>query len=296
MKKIIYILAFICCTSVSLLSCSDDDPSGTSIFVDEDPSEWNDFDKWLELNYRAPYNIRFIYKLEDVESSLEHSLAPADMDKSIVLAKLVKHLWIEAYNEIAGTDFTKMYIPRVILLVGSAAHNNDGTIILGTAEGGLKVTLYMVNDLDVNHLDINFLNYYYFKTMHHEFTHILTQTKDYDRSFEKISQADYVSGNWYTYSDEKAHKAGFVSPYAMMEANEDFAENLSIYLTNTPQQWQNILQIAGPEGAAIILEKFEFVRSYLKESWEIDIDELRDIIQRRSGEIDLLDYTNLKTN
>lgn len=296
MKKIIYMLTFVCCTSVLLLSCSDDEPSGTSIFIDEDPSEWSDFDKWLEVNYRAPYNIRFIYQMEDIESSLEHNLASADTDKSIVLAKLIKHLWIEAYNEISGTDFTKMYIPRVIHLVGSAAINSNGTIVLGTAEGGLKVTLYMVNYLDIDNLDLDLLNELYFKTMHHEFTHILTQTKHYDRSFEKVSQADYVSGNWYTYSDEKAFKAGFVSPYAMMEANEDFAENLSIYLTNTPEYWESMLQVAGPDGSAIILEKFEFVRSYLSESWGIDIDELRDIILRRSTEIDFLDYTDLKIN
>ncbi len=296
MKKIIYILTFVCCTSVMCLSCSDDDPSGTSIFIDEDPSEWSDFDKWLEVNYRAPYNIRFMYKKEDIESSFQHYLSPADTDKSIVLAKLVKHLWLEAYNEMAGTDFTKMYVPRVIHLIGSPAYNNDGTMILGTAEGGLKVTLYMVNYLDINNIDVDLLNELYFKTMHHEFTHILTQTKHYDRSFEKISQADYVSGNWYLIPDEKAFKAGFVSPYAMSEANEDFAENLSIYVTNTPEYWQSMLNIAGAEGSALILEKFEFVRSYLQESWGINIDDLRDIILRRSAEIDLLDYTDLKTN
>ena len=62
-------------------------------------------------------------------------------------------------------------------MIGSAAYNSgDGTMVLGTAEGGLVITLYMVNRLtDATLRDYATLNEYYFHTMHHEFTHILNQ-------------------------------------------------------------------------------------------------------------------------
>lgn len=50
-------------------------------------------------------------------------------------------------------------------------------MILGQAEGGMKVTLFRVNEIDKNNLSVAQLNEYYFKTMHHEFTHILNQKK-----------------------------------------------------------------------------------------------------------------------
>ena len=52
--------------------------------------------------------------------------------------------------------------------------------MLGTAEGGKKITLYEVNSLDFENVDIEVLNEYYFKTMHHEFAHILHQKRNYD--------------------------------------------------------------------------------------------------------------------
>ena len=48
----------------------------------------------------------------------------------------------------------------MIHLVGSPAYKNNGDMILGTAEGGLKITLYNVNNINV--LNVADLNYYYF--------------------------------------------------------------------------------------------------------------------------------------
>lgn len=46
----------------------------------------------------------------------------------------------------------------MIHLVGSPAYD-EGQITLGTAEGGLKVTLYNVNTLDPHNPDIEVLNF-----------------------------------------------------------------------------------------------------------------------------------------
>jgi substrate import-associated zinc metallohydrolase lipoprotein len=286
-KLLIYILIFT--MTCSFWSCSEDELNSNSIF-DTSEMERNTFDQWLLQNYTYSYNIDFKYRLEDIESDMDYMLVPADLDKSVKLAKLVKYCWLEAYDEVAGIDFTRTYVPKIIHLIGSAAYKTDGSMVLGTAEGGLKITLYLVNSLQVNK---EFLNYYYFKTMHHEFAHILHQTKNYDPDFETVSVGNYIGNDWIYSSATEAHQAGFVTPYAQSEPNEDFVENIALYVTNSEEYWNDLLEDAGDEGASIILQKFEIVRNYLKDSWDIDIDQLRDVVQRRSGELDSLDLNNL---
>jgi substrate import-associated zinc metallohydrolase lipoprotein len=289
MKKRIFIL---CAVAGLFVSCKNDDLNPDSIY-DTTPPIRNEFDQWLIDNYVNTYNVDFKYRLEDIESSQTHTLAPADYDKSIAMAKLVKYLWFEAYDEARGIVFTRKYAPRMIHLVGSGAYNSEGTMILGTAEGGLKVTLYLVNWLDPEDLDIGFLNYYYFKTMHHEFGHILHQTINYDPNFKLISEADYVSGNWYQQSNATAYSKGFVTPYAMNQPDEDFVETYAVFLTSTPAAWNALLTSAGASGRPVIEKKFDIVKNYLSKSWNIDIEKLRDVIQRRSGEIGMLDLQHL---
>ncbi|MDR1881951.1 MAG: putative zinc-binding metallopeptidase [Prevotella sp.] len=291
MKKIIFI--FCIAAAGFLVSCEKDAGLNPNSIFDTDPPARNAFDNWLIANYVNPYNVEFKYRLEDIESSLSHTLAPADYDKSIAMAKLIKYLWFEAYDEARGIFFTRQYAPRMLHLVGSGAYNSEGTMILGTAEGGLKVTLYLVNELDPEDPNIDFLNYYYFKTMHHEFGHILHQTIHYDPNFKLISEADYVSGDWYQQSESTAYSKGFVSPYAMSQPDEDFVETYAVYLTSTPAAWNSILAAAGGTGRSVIEKKFEILKDYLSKAWNIDIEDLRDVIQRRSQEIFLLDLQNL---
>ena len=193
----------------------------------------------------------------------------------------------------------KHNVPRVIHLIGSPAYNSNGTIVLGTAEGGLKVTLYQVNSLTDAMLEsYASMTEYYFHTMHHEFTHILNQKKPYDTSYNKITESGYVSGNWYQIADSEAHGKGFVTPYAMSEGLEDFAEMLSTYITYTPEQWQAILDDAqengGDEAVAALNQKLNIVRNYMQDSWNVDIDVLRAAILRRGSELSSLDLDHLK--
>ena len=133
-----------------------------------------------------------------------------------------------------------------------------------------------------------------FKTMHHEFAHILHQTKNYSTDFNTISAGKYTGPGWVNLeSDAVAMKMGFVSKYATTETQEDFVETIAIYVTYTDEQWQAILETAGEEGAPIILQKFEMVKEYLAESWGIDIDKLHKIVQEREQKIGDLDLGTL---
>lgn len=293
MKKNIYAILLAFVASFALMSCSDDDPSSESIFPTTSPKR-DAFDKWLLENYTFPYNVEMKYKMEDIESDMKYHLVPADSAKTAKLSIIMKYLWFDAYNEVIGPDFIKENMPRTIHFIGSPAYNSEGTMVLGTAEGGLKITLYMVNSLDDETLkDYDTMNKYYFHTLHHEFTHILNQKIPYDQSFKLITESGYVSGDWYLISDKTAHQAGFVTPYAMVEPLEDFAEMLSGYVTMSQSEWNAILADAGTTGAASISAKLDIVRHYMQDSWNIDIDQLRAAVLRRASTLSAVDLKHL---
>ena len=132
---------FMALIATSLWCCSEDDLNSNSIFGPEAGVVENAFDVWLYNNYTKPYNIKFKYRFEDKESDETYNLAPAEYDKAVALAKMTKHVWIESYAEVAGENFIRTYCPKIMFLVGSFAYNSQGSVVLGTAEGGLKVTL-----------------------------------------------------------------------------------------------------------------------------------------------------------
>lgn len=291
-KKILYYAFVALISSLCFSSCSNEELDSTSKIVDSQKEE-NEFDRWVLTNYVVPYNIDLKYRMESIESDLNYQLVPADYNQSVRLAKLMKYLCLEAYDEVTGSrNFIRSYYPKMIHLVGSAAYRNNGTMLLGTAEGGLKITMYYVNALILN---IDFLNHYYIKTMHHEFAHILNQTKPYSTDFDQISGTEYVNDSWNTAypNDADALKEGFISPYAASESREDFVELLSIYVTSTAEVWNQMLVTADTSGAAIINQKFEIVYNYMLNSWNIDLNKLRSVIQERQKNLSTLNLETL---
>ena len=303
----IFLLAAVAALTIA---CSNDDVDANNCIFPtrEEKTDSTAFDKWLNKNYTEPYNIRFNYLYIDQNSDMGYNVSPADIKKSIALAKIIKHVWLDAYTELMGPDFLKQHCFREFQLIGSAQHKNDGSIVLGFAEGGIRVNLFQVNYLDPAHLYIeqtnpfasgsNFdLNRAYFHTMHHEFAHILTQLKDYSTDFRTITK-EYHSADWVNVKDEDAGKEGYVTGYASSEYNEDFAEVFSCYVTDTDVMWQKRLAQAvaanGDEtGKKAILAKLSIIRSYLKDSWGVDIDKLRTIVLRRASEVNSLDLETL---
>ena len=78
-------------------SCSDDD-LGASIFdtvdhpLDRSATTFP-LDTFCIENFRTPYNLRYVYKMEDIGSDMQKNLVPATYDKSKELAVLTKYLW-----------------------------------------------------------------------------------------------------------------------------------------------------------------------------------------------------------
>lgn len=309
MKKLIYIaLVF---AGFAFAACNDDELSATSV-IKPSVNTPTEFDIWLEENYRAPYNIRFMYRYEDIETDMNYDLVPAKEIYSRILAKAVRYLWIDPYTEVTDAHFMREYAPRVLMVIGSGAYNQNNTLQLGTAEGGQKITLYVGNWLE-NYVDIEYavdeegneipddykvrisdvdnFNYFYLHTIHHEFAHILNQKKDYPTDFNTISQGDYAA-QWNTLTDAEASARGFVSPYASSAPGEDFVEVYAFYLSWTDEQWNAKLREAGTVGAARIERKLSIVKSYMSETWNIDVDQMRAALARRYGDIENLDWSN----
>lgn len=277
------------------VSCSKDELSPDSVISTEVTAK-NQFDRWLEQTFLKPYNIEFKYRYEINESDMNFFTVPPTYENAIIMAHLVKYLCVDTYDEVAGQDFTKGYFPKMFFLIGVWEYLNNGTYILGTAEGGKKIMLSGVNFLQEHLGNADDLNYYYIKTIHHEFTHILNQTTPYQADFKLVTANGYVADNWSSSPYNKEYlQNGFISSYAQHSDTEDFAEMTSIYITNPKSWWDEQISKAG-KGATAINAKLDYVRKYMTDTWHIDMDKLRDVILRRqtsvvNGEVNLTDIS-----
>ncbi len=292
MKKFIHLLIMALAAFV-IPSCSEEELNPESIFDTTSPQR-NEFDTWILKNYTEPFNIDLKYRFEDIESDLDYNVVPAKIENSIALAQLVKYLWMDVYVEIAGHDFLASYCPKIMHWVGSPEYNaSTGSMVLGTAEGGMKITLFNVNGLDLENPNMDILNEWYFKTMHHEFAHILHQTKNYSTDFNEITEGQYTGEGWVNVTDAQMRKLGFVTAYGSSEVNEDFVETIANYVVKSDDEWQAILAEAGEEGAPLILQKLEMVKDYLAESWNIDIQALHELVQERQSKVADMEWGTL---
>lgn len=342
--------------SAGFTSCSDDD--FTSTIFDTDPKQ--DYldktqmtfplDTFVKKEFLETYNVKFSYKFEDKASDKQKNLTPASYDKSVDLAVLTKYLWYDVYKELAGETFLKKYSPRIINITGSKNYNpSQGTETLGDASSGVKINLYNVNNLDVTNIDV--MNEYFFKTMHHEFAHILDQQHLHPTSFNTLTASSYDATGWSNSADSLKAGLGFITPYASSAVSEDWAESLANYVTmdsvafaiklgSADYEWEEIdcntesdytklvkpgcnldtigyfkkphsgsnykiyrrvclrdangyvipgadgkpqwTHLSGVDGRKLILQKIDLVRTYLKENYNIDLDELRKMVQSRT--------------
>ena len=296
MKKILYLFVTAVAVVLAASACQKETLDPQSVIVTSQANQ-TPLDLWLEANYRTPYNIDFKYRFEMNESDMTYYTIPADYESAVIMAHLVKYLCIDTYDEVAGVDFTRQTFPKMFFLIGEWEYRNNGTFILGTAEGGRKILLSGINYLKQYMTSAESLNYYYIKTIHHEFTHILNQLKDYPTSFRLVTNSGYVADSWSSGGYSSGYlQRGFISAYSQHSDGEDFAEMVSMYVTHDAAWWEEQLTTAGSEAADYLRTKLDIVRLYLKESWGVEIDTLRATILRRqdevaAGKVNLTDLT-----
>ena len=286
MKRYLYIF-ILAIVALGMASCKGDKFTDT-IFVDpvEDTEAYTKtFDEWLKKHYTDKYNVEFIYKLDDNATDPNYNVVPVSLGKADTIAHLALYLWYDVYDSIVSPTFIKEYGPKIIQLIGSAMINaSQGTEKLGYAENGNKITLLKINLMETNNLSQ--LNEYIFKTMHHEFAHILHQQKNYPKEFGMINPEDYDPNRWQDRSYQEAWELGYVSPYGSSQVREDFVETIANYIVKTDADWQNMITKAGADGADKINRKLKMCREWLAEKWDIDLDEMHQEVQKRQENLD----------
>ena len=236
----------------------------------------NELDKWLYQNYTLPYNIDVVYRWDAAQaySSLsEVQLVPVEFDAVQPMMAALRDVWFEPYIQATGNsqDFLKEVAPKKIVLVGSPEYQN-GSYKLGEAKGGRKILFLNVNNFDAS--DENELK----ESLHtivHEFTHILHQTKLFDKKYQEISTGRYNS-NWTLLKDPEARRLGFITSYAMLNKDEDFAEMVSGILVFGYDWFKDTVlaeaekSTENPNAKADLEAKLAIVESYFKETWNIE--------------------------
>lgn len=249
MKKILYIMSA-AALLLAVASCGKEDDLTESIFdtskpaVDPTQSTY-EFDQWLYDNFGKPYNVEIQYKFNLPASDYSFQLAPAEYKRSQLLAQFIKYLFYDVYTKYAGEDFMKQYGPRIFHFIGSSGYSpRTGTEVLGLASGGVKITLYNVNqmkgysdNLSYSAADMEVLNEKYFHTMHHEFSHIMHQTKTYPVTFGQVTSGTYDPIDWHERDSVSSHQMGYVTHYASSATYEDFVETLSCIITDNDYRW-----------------------------------------------------------
>lgn len=231
-------------------ACSDDDMGASIFHIPSGNIDMTSYtaplDSFVKKCFLMPYNVDFKYKMEDISSDVKKNLVPASYQKCKELAVLTKYLWYDVYRENVGDGIEegellmKKYSPRIIHLIGSKNINpNTGTEVLGETASGIMITLFRCNTLDVSNMD--YCNEYFFKTMHHEFGHMLCSNHVVPTEYRSLTSGTYDALSWQETSDSVALGQGYISQYSRNNYEDDFVEMFSVFLTSTDKQWQDRL-------------------------------------------------------
>jgi len=253
--------------------------------------EWSTdpLDVYIRENFGEAYGIAVRYRYVDRYVDANKRVTPPKLDKVQPMLDFLTELWIEPFVDVAnGARFFKSHVPAEIVLIGSTMYNADGTVTLGTADAGARITLTEVNFVDPENQDWVFRQ---LGTIYHEFAHIMHQRYNLPPAWQEISPQGYTSlGSWYNLSDEEALERGFVSPYGTSTFNEDFAEVVA-HLLFRPDFYTRFLEdetgcvtaecVARNEGRAKLRRKYSAVLEHYEQHTGVDLLEVRAIIQAK---------------
>ena len=273
---------FIIATIASLMACSKEEKL-TDSQLDTSTPLMSPLDNWIKTNFVDPYNIEMYYKWNQNIVDNNRFLFPPTEEKVQPALDVVKRIWINTYNTIGGADFIKRHAPREFVLVGGVNLNPTGTIRLGEADQGMRISLFQVDDLDRrSRASVT----RFIKTIQHEYAHILTQNAPFDEAaFAAITPAGYTS-NWNQFTLAQAREKGFITQYAQDKAFEDFAEMIATMLTISEADYNTIINgITSEQARNAIRAKEAQVVKYYRDAHNIDFYRLRDVAQQNTLDV-----------
>ncbi|MCT4601651.1 MAG: putative zinc-binding metallopeptidase [Marinifilum sp.] len=236
---------------------------------------------------RWEWDQRFLNKGQTAE--------PVNEELVIPIVNLVEELWIKPFMVLSADSekFIRNYMPKEVVFIGSYIYNSNGTNLLGYAESGARISLMNLNAYDLN--DRMWLEELLI-TMHHEFAHIVHQNHDMPIGYGKISPLGYLGEGWRNgISLPEAIKRGMVTAYGTSNQYEDFTELISRFLiqdtvsfNSTYLRNEDCAQLSNSEscietnnGRELIRQKLKLIKEFYDEEFSIDLNSLRDTIQKR---------------
>jgi substrate import-associated zinc metallohydrolase lipoprotein len=257
--------------------------------VKTQPLSDDPLDEYIQENFIDEFGIAVRYKFVDRYVDQNKRVTPPKLEVVEPMLDFLTEFWIEPFTQVAnGNRFFRAHVPAEIILIGSTMYNADGTVTLGTADAGARITLTEVNDVNVDNLAWVFRQ---LGTIYHEFAHIVHQRYNLPPNWQEISPQGYTSlGSWYNLTDEEALQRGFVSPYGTSTFNEDFAE-LVAFLLFRPDFFETFIEdevgcltadcVARNEGRAKLRRKYNAVLEHYEQNTGVDLLKVRDIIQAK---------------
>jgi substrate import-associated zinc metallohydrolase lipoprotein len=246
-------------------------------------------DQYIQTNFIDKYGVAVRYKFVDRYVEQGKRVTPPKREVIEPMLDFLTSFWAEPFQQVPNGDaFFKSHVPAEIVLIGSSIYNADGTVTLGTADAGARITLTEVNDVDINNKAWILRQ---LGTIYHEFAHIVHQRYNLPPNFQNISPQGYTSlGSWYNLTDEEALERGFVSPYATATFNEDFAETVAHLLfeddfydrfINDETNCTDASCVARNEGRAKLRQKYNAIIAHYKQYTGVDLLAVRAIVQEK---------------
>jgi substrate import-associated zinc metallohydrolase lipoprotein len=307
MKKSIKFIILILTVSL-FFQCSSDSKNGTFV-PPPTPDLSNPNDQYLYNNSGKSlfekYGTATRWKWNDNFITPTQRATPIQSDLVIPATKLVNHLWIGPYAATgkSGADFINSLFPAELVYIGSYIYVDDGSRLLGFAEGGARVTLLNLNSLDFQDRDwMSDPGGGILTTVHHEFSHIVHQKYGIPVGFNKISKT-YLGNNWTNnVSRDDAIKLGMVRNYATLNEFEDFCEIVSHVLAVDKVAFEkdfitqeDCSKLTNPDdivncrelnaGRVLIKKKVDLVVDFYKNKFNVNLLTVRDTLQTRLDKV-----------
>ncbi|HEY0654943.1 MAG TPA: substrate import-associated zinc metallohydrolase lipoprotein [Chryseosolibacter sp.] len=249
----------------------------------------DDLDEYIQDRFIDEYGVAVRYKFVDRYVDQNKRVTPPKLEVVRPMLDFLTDFWVEPFSEVAnGEAFFRNHVPAEVIFIGSTIYNADGTVTLGTADAGARITLTEVNFIDVTDRDWIFRQ---LGTIYHEFAHIMHQRYNLPASWQQISPQGYTSlGSWYNLTDEEALQRGFVSPYGTSTFNEDFAEVVAFFLYDPDFYAKYITDetgcttpdcVARNEGRSKLRQKLTAVIAHYKQNVGVDLEQVRARVQAR---------------
>lgn len=251
-------------------SCSDDDENLTASQEELFPELGN---SEIDIQLReifGDYNTRIEYLY--VKKYLPddwYRITPVQENLVIPMANFLKDYWVNPLEIGSSKDFVSTNFPKKIVFVGSPARKQDGTRVLGQAEGGTLIRFTEVNDFD---LKKGAWVRQQLHTAFHEYAHVMHQTFKMPNDYRMVTPDNYTKQGWRAVQLSEAIERGMVTPYGTGAVQEDFAELFSGYITYTNNQLdylfkdEKITKTTSPEEALKIIQRNKgrvFIRTKL---------------------------------